>query len=247
MSTATSASAKRLPSFSALSRETFEGYWQHRGTLIGYSAWLLLPTALHILVRTTFGSGTAGVVLDDLLTVADIVLSAWVFTVIALATPHLRSESLADRLTSLSRQATKALGRVVLSTLAMAIATMIGLAALVLPGLFIGTRLAFAPLAIAFGDAPSVTLSLMHSNNLVRGQTLAVFGRLFGFGALLVGVYLLPLLILFLIFGIPPELTEFDHPSLPLHYDILVRVIEIILFPLLAIFRTVLYLHLRKG
>lgn len=246
-SAALSTPKKALPSLGQLCLQSARLYRAHAGLLLGYAGWLLLPLLLHVIGRVTLGSSVAGDLVDNLIDVIFVVLLVGLYIVIASSVPAMQqlpaNTDTANALHHAASQTKGLLIPVLIAFLLSSLVTLLGLITIV-PGIIFATWFAFAPLAVIF-DRTRGLAALLQSKTLVRGRFLPVFARVWGFQIVVAFLYAILMSIVFLAFDYNPTGSDiFALPPLPA--DILLRVGEIALLPLILIYNTLLYLALKN-
>lgn len=243
-------SAKNLPSLFRLIAQSLSIYRRHSGLLVGYAAWLLLPVAAHIVIRTTFGSTTTAAILDLIASGFLLVLTIGAYNVITLYTPLLATPSQGSNADCssdyehLRERSLQMLMPVFIGMALVSLATTLGLVALVIPALVLAVWFAFVPQVILFDNVRAVT-ALAVSKRLVAGRFGAVFARVIGFEVLLLVVYAG---LYFSVLLLSQQSLTIDTllAPLPLPAEALFSAFEAALLPFIAIFHTLLYLALKN-
>lgn len=241
---------KNLPSLFRLIAQSLAIYHKHGGLLIGYAAWLLLPVAAHVVIRTTFGVTTTAAVLDIVASGFLLALSIGAYNIITLYTPLLAAPSQGnstDRSADhehLRERSMQMLMPVFIGMALASLATLLGFIAFVIPALILAVWLAFVPQVILLDNVRGVT-ALTASKRLVAGRFGAVFVRIIGFEVLLLAVYACLFVAVILLSAESLTLDALLAP-LPLLAEALFSVFEAALLPFIALFHTLLYLALKN-
>lgn len=241
---------KKLPSFFALFARSLSLYRTHAATVIGYAAWLLLPLAAHVVIRTTFGPTPTADVLDVIVHGILLALTVGIYNVLALSTPLFAAPakgSEADRAADQEHARTygwQLLMPMFVVMLLTSLAMTVGALLLVIPALIFATWFAFAPQTVLFENTRGVA-ALAASKRLVAGRFGAVFGRVIGFQVMLLIAYAVLFAAIFAVTRQTVTIETLLAP-LPLPAEVLVSVFEAAVFPLIVIFDTLLYLALKN-
>lgn len=246
-SAASSTPSKTLPSLAQLCRDSLRLYRNNAWLLLGYAGWLLLPLAVHIVIRVTFGNSQNANIADGVVNIVTTILIIALYNIIALSVPVLATAHADAARTQLLDAATERgqqlIFPVFISLFLASIAIFLGLIVIV-PGILFATWFAFAGLSTLFGNTRGLS-SLVASKHLMKGRFWPVFVRVWGFQLIVAFGYTLVTGIIYLAFGYNPSGADiFALPPLPA--DILLRVIEIGLLPLAIIYMTLLYLALKN-
>lgn len=233
--------APTLPSLRNLVGTSLRIFQKHFFTFLGYSGWLLVPLVLSILLRVTFGSGDIVDTVDLGVQVVTVVISVWMYAHIVMTTQHVIVDGKIPETPHSSRGVLLA---IFLSCVLYGVATFLGLA-LIIPGILFAIWFAFAPIIVTL-EKRRVFVAFAQSRELVRGRFFAMLLRLWGFDACILLLYILAVVCIDLLLGY--DLAHLDPMApLPVPMDLLLRVVEIVIMPLILVYRTVLYLAAKKA
>lgn len=228
-----------------LIRTTWQLYRRNLALYVGYSAWILLPTAALFLIDATVGeSAAAGLTLA--LNVLLIIVAAWIWIVLAQLTAGIVSGE-KMKLEKISETALHRLTAVIVAGLIVSLVQLVGFVLLIVPGVIFSVWYAFATIDTALGHHRGVA-AMVASRELSRGRFWLVFGRLVG-GLLVFGLSYLVLsyLVVGLIeLALSGTVTLFsESPSLAA--QMFGSIFDALAFPIFVIFPTLLYLDLKRG
>lgn len=220
-------------------------YRQHVGLFAGYAAWLLLPYAALVLLHLT-GDPTGGF-LASLFLVVQAFLIVWMMLLFPLTAYEIARGKKRLSLHALQQKLQRLLPSVVFVALLETAVVFGGLVLLIIPGLIFTIWFMFATLSVLFDETKGMQ-ALSFSRELVRGrfwQTawLGVSGPLVIFLCYLVVVNLLATV--FVAVGQVSMETITVNPP-PLWIDIIAQLGEVFSLPWLAIYATLLYIHMRE-
>ncbi len=234
------------PSFFTLLAQSGRVCRRHASILFGYAGWLLLPLVAHVILRVTFGSDQTSQYIDIAVTVISAIVTIGVYNLIALSVPLFTAKKYDEaEAAALPARAQKLILPVFFVLFLSSIASIMGFALLILPGIIVSVWLAFAGLATLFDHTRGVA-SLVRSRDLVRGRFWSIFWRIFGIQAITLVVYGIIMSLALLATGNSLLTVDILAP-LPLSVDIVASVTEIALLPLIIVYNTLLYLALKNG
>lgn len=229
-----------LPSFGALFGETFRIYRRNFFALMGFAGWLVLPLALNVLLRITFGDipevDTALVILGGL----SMAIAVWSYSHVVrfAAYVHIHGKPYQQL-----PEIRKVLLPVFLTFAIYALVVGIG-AVLIVPGILFAIWFAFAPVIAALGERGTL-MALGESRELVRGRFFRMLGRIWGMDVLFAIAYLALVICINLLLGY--DLAHLDVTTpLPVPMDIVLSVFEILAVPFITVYRTLLYLSAKN-
>lgn len=232
------------PSFLSLLAQSARLCRTQASVLFGYTGWLLLPLVAHVIVRVTFGSTQTSQYVDMAISVIAVVMTIGIYTLIALSVPLFTAKDYNQaEAASLPLRAQKLILPVFIVLVLSSVASILGFALFILPGVIVSVWLAFAGYATIFDHTRGIA-SLVRSRNLVRGRFASVFWRLIGIQAITIVLYGLVMAVALVLTGIDPTTMDLLAP-LPLPVDIVLSVTEIALLPLVVVYNTLLYLALK--
>ena len=240
------ASQATLPSFRSLVYQTLTLYRKNAGLVFGYSGYLLIPLVISLLAFLSFEKETAELVQFFMNVVVYGFLATWLCIVFITLTPLLVKKSQIHAAT-VSQHAWSLLVPYVFVSLIVGLMNLVGFLALLIPGLIVSTLCAFS--------GSFVVLKKLHlfdairaSVRLVKPRFFAVFFRLYG------GILLFLFCFVTLTVAVEGVDALLSHTTLltaimstPSVFDeVLYRLVEIVLFPLILIYQTLLFLALQS-
>ena len=236
-----------LPSFFTLLKNSCHLLTKNYKLAIGYTSWLLLPIALHIIIRVTLGHSNLGGLLDLVDNVALAFVAINIFNVITLHVPIWQTKfanqsELLVASTTAETAAWRNILPVFLANLLAGFVCLVG-SILVIPGLIFITWFAFVKQIVLFEHTRG-TAALIASRNLVRDRVWGVTWRLWAFIILFFALYLIIGGLILFAFGFNPS-QPFDTMTPPLAADALISLLEIAIFPLIIVYFTLLYQSLK--
>ncbi len=239
-----------LPGVLPLLAESLKIYRAHARVISGYLAWLLFPLVLTVIWYLGVASiWTPSETVTDLFdfVVSGLLLTLlilWSMTIIIILVPAWRAgKTLRHEL--LGPIAWRLVPSVIYIALIVSLLTAAGFIFLIIPGVIIGVWFSFA-VTIAILKQTSILTSLKTSRHLVHGRFMPILWREYGAGFIILAVYLIfYLLVLALAWVIDPA-GFLTFETLPLFAEILLRLFEIVIFPIAAIYQVILYLELVK-
>ena len=178
----------KLPGVFPLLRDAIGLYRAHWDIFLGYAGWLFLPLILSLAAFLAFESETAQLVHAGFSQLLLILLISWLHILVILLVPLLNKDQPIP-FHRIGKQAVALLIPYLITTLVVEFFELTGLILLIIPGLYIGTILAFAPI-ITVRKGLGLIESIKASAALSKGRVLAILGRLLG-GALVLGLVLL--------------------------------------------------------
>jgi len=228
-----------------LIKTTWELYRRNFALYVGYSAWILLPTAALFLLDATIGEN-AGFGLAIALNVILIIVAAWVAIVMTQLTAGIVTGQ-KIKLEKISESSLQRLSPVVWVALIVSLVELAGFVVLIIPGIVFSIWYGFAQIDTALGFHRGIA-SLAASRELVRGRFWSVLGRLWG-GMLSFGVIYIILsyaVVAMIELVTSGTVTLFsDSPSLAA--QMFSSIFDSIAMPIFVIYPTLLYLDLKKG
>ncbi len=200
-----------------------------------------MPLVLSILLRITFGSGDIVDTLDLGLQIITIVISIWMYAHIVMTTQHILVDGKLPESPSTARDV---LLTIFLSCVLYGVVTLLGFV-LIVPGILFAIWFAFAPIIVTL-EKRRVFVAFAQSRELVRGRFFAMLLRLWGFDVCILLLYILAVVCIDLLLGY--DLAHLDPTApLPVPMDLLLRVVEIVVMPLILVYRTTLYIAAKKA
>ena len=180
----------------SLSKDSWTLYLRHARTFIGYSAWLLVPMALSVLLSLASAEhqlDIAQVVSSSL----GLVIGTWVTIVIITIVPQLQAKK-RIRPRAISKQAWNLFFPYLILSIVVNLITGIGLVLLIIPGLISLARLSYSQILVVREGLDPME-AVRESLKRTKGKTRELVGRAIG-GAACIG---LPytLLVGFIAFG----------------------------------------------
>ena len=231
---------KQTPS-ADLARISWTLYIRHARTLIGYSAWLLVPMALSVLLSLAFPVDAIDVA-STISGTLGLIIGTWVTIVIITATPILQNKK-RIRPRVLSKRAWNLFLPYILLSIAINLLTGIGLVLLIVPGLLVAVRLSFAQILLVQERLDPLE-AIKESYRRTTHKTGMLLKRLF-FGILFIG---LPygLLAAFIAIGFAStrglDLWTFFVHSQPTLFEIITfQFLDILFLPIFLIYWVLMY------
>ena len=231
----------------SLLKESLKLYRSHATNYIGYVAWLLLPFSgmvlLSLLPQTFFVF-----VLGIFLTFVQIFLAVWLAILLIQLTTSFKAGEKPDGI-KFQKHATLLLRSALIIIALQLLVEIGGIILLVIPGLIFAVWYGFSVFTLIFENKKSIN-ALSASRELSRGRFWPVCWRYYAGPILMLIVYSLILAILVTtisaIIGIDPQEALQIGTIPPLWVSILDAIAEILLFPLVMIYLTLLYQELKK-
>lgn len=235
-----SAKTPSLSSVPELLGQTWELYKTNFRLLIGYSAWMLVPLVISVLITVAFGS--EGQEVNEFVTgLLNLFVFTWLSIIFILITLRLASEKKV-KIRSMSAQAWKVFVPYLLLLVLKSIAVGVGFLLLIVPGLILSIWWLFADMTL-ISKGTGVIDSLKQSRELVRGRWWPVFGRNLGGILTIAIIYIVILAVIMLIlsavFGGDP-FSFLDTPA-TLMETVIVQIMDILFVPLFVMYVTLLY------
>lgn len=239
-----------LPGVLPLLKETLGLYKTHLQSLTGYLAWLLFPLVLTVIfflgvMGVTEVSESGRALFDFLINgLLLTLLILWCMTIIVLLVPSWRAKKQLKG-DVLGRIAWHFTPTVVYISLIVCVLSVGGLLLLIIPGILLSVWFSFATITAVL-EQKTVFASMKRSKELVRGKFMQILWRQYAGGFLILTLYLvLYVAILSAAWGLDPAaFLSAEKP--PLFAEILLRIFEIIIFPIGVIYQTILYLEVLK-
>ncbi|MBI2484774.1 hypothetical protein HYW18_01335 [Candidatus Uhrbacteria bacterium] len=225
----------------------WEIYTGQSAVFLGYTAWVLVPYALLILLEPSIQDTAWEIPIEWTLNVAQTALILWAVIAITILTwAILRKKKV--KLELVGKKAWQLAPIFVVIQLVNGLIVVGGSLLLIIPGLVFWIWYAFSAQEVVLHKQHGL-VALSQSRNLVRGRFWHVAWRLVGGHGFLALVYLF---FTGALVGIVSLLTEgpsvLINPSdIPLWLEVLVNVIEIVFMPLVIAYSTVLYFDLRES
>lgn len=214
---------------------SFLFYRQAFWTLIGYSAWIILPVGL-VAVGKLFPLSAAQDILILAIEIAAFPLAIW----IDLSLLQINSRLLFDqpiKIEEIAAQTKKKFGQSILAALVVAIVQIVGLIFLIVPGIIVSIWYVFIQQEIILNNKKWLE-AFVGSRELVRGYFAAVFWRLAIGGLFLLAGFLL-------LAQIFTRLLTFLFPALS-DTSWVIDVFSVFFVPLLLLYVTTLYFELKR-
>lgn len=220
-------------------------YRKHAGLFAGYAAWLLLPYAALVLLHLT-GDPTGGF-LATLFLVVQAFLLVWMMLLFPLITYEIAHEKKHLSPDAIQKKLQRLLPSAMFVAVIETAVVLGGFILLIIPGLVFTIWFMFATLSVLFDETRGMR-ALAFSRELVRGRFWRV-AWLGVFGPFLIFLcYLLVVNLLVTVFAAAGQVTLetiIANPP-PLWIDIMAQLGEVFALPWLAIYATMLYIHLRE-
>ncbi len=229
-----------------LLRETVRLYHAEFWLYVGYTAWLVVPTAAFYF-SSTLPKGVATTILIVITVLAQIFISLWMAICLMRATNTLSSGQKLDPQT-LSQESVRRIQPVLLTGLLQALIILGGLLLFIVPAVLFWVWYGLAQLAAAIDDQRPVA-ALGASRALVQGRFFPALWRIFA-GPVVIGVlyaFVLGFVLLFLsnMFGVDSSVLFSDHP--PLWAQLIEAVADVFVIPLFIIYSVLLYQNLKAS
>lgn len=236
----------KLPGVFPLLRDTIDLYKNHWDVFLGYAGWLFLPLILSLAAFLALESETAQLLHAGFSQLLLVLLISWLHILITLLTPLLKNENPVP-FHRIGKQAAMLLIPYLITTFIVGFFKLGGFFLLIIPGLYLGTIFAFAPI-ITVSKGLGLIDSMKASKALSEGRVLAVLGRLFG-GAAVIAIMLLFSwicieLLRALLAGGGPHGIFLSPPSLMT--EIIYQALLVAFLPIAMIYQITLYLALDK-
>ncbi|KKW31265.1 MAG: hypothetical protein UY76_C0062G0006 [Candidatus Uhrbacteria bacterium GW2011_GWA2_52_8d] len=215
-------------------------FWMY----VGYTAWLVVPTAAFYFA-SALPRGLATTVLIVLSILAQVFISLWMVVCIMRSTHMLASGQKID-LQKISQEAVRRIQPVLVVAFVQALIILGGVLMLIIPGILFWGWYAFAQLSAAIDDQRPIA-ALSASRALVQGRFFPVLWRLLA-GPIVIGLlyaFILGFVLLFLsnLFGQDASLVFSETP--PLWAQLIEVVADVFVIPLLVIYSVLLYGNLK--
>lgn len=241
-----------MPDILQLLRASWQIYRNHAALLSGLFAWLLIPKAGVVLLQN-MQDDVRKIVGTAFLTLLSLVLAIWVVSIAIVSIRAILEGEQKLNLDQVRSHVRPLLLPFILTAILKFLVTFGGYLLLIVPGIIFSIWYAFVNFAVLL-DRKRVLEAFTFSRNLVRGRFWSVFARLVGWIIVVSIIYSIPMSLLTLGWSF---LT--DTP-LPLSSNTLfenqpwiwIGVIDsilqtLVIFPILLIYGTALYLELKKS
>lgn len=167
-----------------LSRDSWSLYLRHATVFIGYSAWLLVPMALSVLLSLISPSDAMDIV-QFINGTLGLIVGTWLTIVIIKITTLLQNKKRV-RPRTLSRQAWKLFIPYLLLSIIINVMTAIGIILLIVPGLIVIVRLSYAQILVVQEKLDPMA-AIKESIKRTKKHTWMLLKRLLG-GVLIIGL-----------------------------------------------------------
>lgn len=224
--------------------ETFRLYVGNFHLYFGYAAWLLVPLVISVLAFVSTTAETFELI-DFASTIVHALLLIWASIVIIQITERLHTKKSIPR-RKLGETAWTLWTSFMLTYLLVVVVELTGAILLIIPGIIFFVWFEFAPQIVTLERTP-ILASLSTSRELSRGRFWAVLWRLAGGLTALLAVYMVLFGVVLFAGYSGTDLAIYDYvlaePTLA--QEVMYRLIDIVIFPLVLIFQTRLYLELK--
>ncbi len=172
------------PTVADLSKDSWSLYLRHATVFIGYSAWLLVPMALSVLLSLASPGDMVDIV-QVINGTLGLIIGTWLTIVIIKITPLLQNKKRL-RPRAVSKQAWKLFIPYLFLSIVVNVITAIGLVLLIVPGLIVIVRLSYAQILVVREKLDPIA-ALKESVKRTKKQTWMLLKRLLG-GVLMIGL-----------------------------------------------------------
>ncbi len=166
----------KLPGTFRLLQQTAQLYFSHWDIFLGYAGWLLLPLIVSLASFLAFSPETAELIHAGLSQLLLVLLVSWLYILTIRLVPLLQEKSPIP-FHRIGKEAALLLIPYLITSIVVEFFTLTGLFALIIPGMYLGTVLFFAPI-LTVRNGLSLIDSLKSSINLTRYRVLPTFLRL---------------------------------------------------------------------
>jgi hypothetical protein len=235
----------KIKSVIELVQESWSLYKNNLSILIGYSAWALIPMIANALIIIAFGSYSS-LAVEILITALDIAVVGWTAACIIQASHKLLVKQKVD-VRTISSRGWKLLIPMIILGFITGILTLIGLLALIIPGIIIATMFAFSTQILVI-ENKKIIEAIKDSYLLSKGRLLAIFGRMLGSEIII----LIPYFVVYIIIAIVLismnnwDIDAFINSPTTLMEQITTRITDIIFMPLVLVFSVVFYKSVKE-
>ncbi|MBT3230608.1 hypothetical protein HN358_02395 [Candidatus Uhrbacteria bacterium] len=234
-----------MKSIIELVKTTWELYRSHVGLFIGYSAWLLIPMIINVLLTITFGSDYADIITTVVLTL-DLLMVIWVMASIIQVTALVQANKRIDarKISSYSWGVSVSL---LLLSIILSIITGLGLLLLIVPGVAFTVYATFSSVILVL-ERKSIKEAIRASFELVKGRFWKILGRLFAGNIIIFIPYAAAMLIiagLLLMLSGGSVDALISNPA-TLMEQIMLRVIDVFFIPVFIIFGVTFYKNAKE-
>ncbi len=221
--------------------ESYGLYKANASSLIGYSAWLLFPFVVFILI--SFLPNTFPVLAAAfLVSVAEMLLAFWIGIIIIQLAMNYSNQKLVDQ-NEIQKTSTKLIHQVVVVSLLQLLIFLGGFILLIIPGLIFVVWYTFAQTAAVL-DGKKGMDALRFSKSLVTGRFWKIVYRMFA-GPFIIGfLYAVIIGVIIMIIALGAGLNPIEILSdqkLPLWVQVIETIGEVIILPLFIIYSTLFY------
>ncbi len=229
-----------------LIKDTWHAFIKTWDTTVRYSAWIILMTVLMVIPLFMPEDNWPLLSLSIILTFAGVAIGVWVSVRLLLVVLALeRKEKITEKTTE---PFTNLVWPYVFASILSGLATLGGFILLVIPGIYIGIRLAFAQIAAVDAKKQAVEACKL-SWEITKNRFWAVFGRQLAggivFGFLVLVVFWVAVTLVSLIsnidFAAALQDEETANPAVVGTFNIIQGVLEAAFLPLFFIFQAKLY------
>ena len=234
-----------MPIFELISN-AYQLFRKHIWLFTGYAAWLLAPFAAFVLLSFAPDHWivTAGIILAS---VFEMFLAIWISLIFMRLTDTLVKKKPLN--TQKVQQETLGLIRSSVRVMFLQLIIFLGgLILFVIPGLIFAVWYAFSQQSLVL-DGEKDMNALAASKTLVTGRFFSVVWRLLGGPLLIAFTYSLlvggAITLVAMVAGVDPA-SVYEGDTIPIWAQMLEMIGELFFFPLIAIYLTLLYLHLKK-
>ena len=234
-----------MQSVLTLVKNTWELYRSHVSLYVGYSAWLLVPMIVNVLLTITFGSEYSEIT-STIVLVLDMLMVIWVMASLIQVTYLTLSKKRIDA-RSISANSWRASVPLLLLGILLSTISIVGFIALIIPGIIFTVYATFSSTILVL-ENKNIKNSIKSSFALVQGRFWAILGRLFGSNILLFIPYAIAMLVVagVLLLLNDGNIDTFLSSPATLMEQIMLRIIDVFFIPLFIIFGVVFYKNAKE-
>lgn len=221
-------------------KTTWELYRSHVSLFLGYSAWMLVPMILTVLISATFGSRYTDIT-QPILFVIDLLVMVWVIVCIIQITPAVVAKKRIDT-QLMSAQAWKLSISFLLLGLLISLVTIVGFIILIIPGILFAIYATFCSQILVL-EKTTIMGAIKQSFALVKGRFWSVAHRII----LANIIWFLPYTVaMFLVIGILLIVNQGNIDLLlsgptTLMEQVFTRAVDVLFLPIFLILSVLIY------
>lgn len=237
-----------LPGAWSLITDSWHAFTKHWSLTVKYAAWLVLAVAIQQILFFFPEQSTAWYVALVLGTIVGVVIALWVSIRLYQVLLTLEAGKTVDAKTT--ALALSLVGPLLLVSFFEGLASLGGFILLVIPGIYVATRLAFSKFALLDQNIHG-RAALVASWNMTKGRFWAIFGRQLAGGAVFAVGMMIILVVLMLLFSVVvgrDAVDALDESSGPVAFlfGLAQGIVQAAVLPLFAVFQVKLYNALKK-